>query len=482
MPPGDTSRTDSSNRTNSLIRRVGCCALLVVWTPLIAGCASMGKSPSEWSITGMFSDHQPVGSAQWWNDHKKKAVFEPGKGYAVAGTTGYFDQNGRPIDRPVERDDIAEPQIGLFPSLDPEVAYKRVKKAVSGGRNREDAQALFTEAERYFADGQYFKAAWHYKDAADRYPGSQLAEDCLFMVGESRYFDDNYDAARNAYDKVVAKYPNTRHLNTIVDHQWAIAQYWEKKYFDGVKIPLSPNATDKTRPTFDTIGHAIKTYESIRLNDPTGPRADDAIMATANIHFRRGRYEEADYHYTLLRQEYPRSEFQFEAHLLGLQAKLLKYQGPEYDGAALEEAKKLAKQLRIQFAGRLTAEEKERLRTVNLELNRQIAMRDVRMAEYYDNRDYFLAARDYYQRVVEQYPDSPLATQARERLAAIGDKPDVPPERLAWFVELFPESRERTRVARIPELKNGGTLVAQNPEPTNESAGGVTPASATTTR
>ena len=69
-------------------------------------------------------------------------------------------------------------------------------------------------------------------------------------------------------------------------------------------------------------------------------------MATANIYFRRGKYDDADYHYTLLRKEYPRSELQFEAHLLGLQAKMRKYQGENYDGTPLEEAKVLVKQLR----------------------------------------------------------------------------------------------------------------------------------------
>ena len=101
------------------------------------------------------------------------------------------------------------------------------------------------------------------------------------------------------------------------------------------------------------------------MNDPTGPRADDAIMATANIYFRQGKYEDADYHYSLLRREYPRSEFQFEAHLLGLQSKMRKYQGADYDGTPLEEAKDLVKQLHVQFAGQLKPEEKERLRVVS---------------------------------------------------------------------------------------------------------------------
>ena len=115
-------------------------------------------------------------------------------------------------------------------------------------------------------------------------------------------------------------------------------------------------------------------------------------MATANIYFQRGRFDDADYHYTLLRREYPRSELQFEAHLLGLQSKLRKYQGEDYDGTPLEEAKTLVKQLRMQFAGRLSNEEKERLRTVEGQLNLEIATRDYRMAEYFDGTKHYGAA------------------------------------------------------------------------------------------
>jgi outer membrane protein assembly factor BamD (BamD/ComL family) len=223
---------------------------------------------------------------------------------------------------------------------------------------------------------------------------------------------------------------------------------------------------DRSRPWIDTVGHAIKTYDKIRLNDPTGPRADDAIMATANIYFRRGRFDDADYHYSLLRTQYPRSEMQFEAHLLGLQAKLRKYQGADYDGTPLEEAKHLVKQLRLQFAGRLSNEERERLTTVEGQLNLEIATRDYRMAEFNDGTKHYGAARYYYRQVIQKYPDTELAKQARDRLAQIGDEPDMPAKRLAWLVDLFPESSERSRVANIPEIKEGGGRLVRQPETT----------------
>ena len=111
----------------------------------------------------------------------------------------------------------------------------------------------------------------------------------------------------------------------------------------------------------------------------------------------------------------------------------------------------------------------------------QIVQRDMRMAKYYDDKKHYRAARQYYQEVARKFPDSPLAEQARLRLAEIVDEPDVPPERLAWFVDLFPESRERTRVARIPELQNQ-TRVAQTSNARPAAAADAAPASANSTR
>jgi outer membrane protein assembly factor BamD (BamD/ComL family) len=321
-------------------------------------------------------------------------------------------------------------------------------------------------------------AAVKFEEAVYRGKHSPIEQDAMFMVAESHFFDDRYTKARDAYDALVKEHPNTRYIDQIIDREWKIARFWEGKAQRNKDWPLTPNAWDKTRPWFDTVGHAIKTYDNIRLNDPTGPRADDAIMATANNYFERGRYEEADYHYGLLRRDYPQSEYQYEAHLLGLRSKLGKYQGEDYDGTPLEEAKTLVKQLRTQFAARLPADEKQRLTTTEAQLNLELATRDYRNAEFYDGTKHYGAAKHYYAKVEKNYPNTELATKARARMAEIASEPDKPNKPFAAIVERFPQSAEKTRVARIPELQKGGRLA--DPENTRlADNGGVTVGNAT---
>lgn len=422
---------------------------------------------ADWPLSSWFSKPE-VGTPEWWKKNKSKSVFDVGKGYRVEGVEGYFDEDGRPIQSPVapERIDLSDepPQAGILPGLDPKVAYSKVKSAVGLGPNDQIAHEAFEHGEKLFGEERYGAAAEEYAKAADRSTNGSLKQDAMFMLAESYFFEDRYIKARDAYNALVAKYPSTHYMDTLIDREWKIARYWEQYEEHSPDWFMTPNFIDRSRPRLDTIGHAIKTYDNIRLNDPTGPRADDAIMATANIYFRQGKFDDADYHYTLLRHEYPRSEFQFEAHLLGLQAKMRKYQGADYDGTPLEEAKDLVKQLRVQFAGQLSPEEKERLRVVSAQLNQEIASRDFRMAKYYDGTKHYGSAKVYYAEVVKKYPNTDMAQEARDRIAQISGEPDDPPKRLAWFVDLFPESRERAAMAQIPELQRGGTRLAEAPK------------------
>jgi TolA-binding protein len=461
-------------RCRLVLHRARFCALLVVALGVAHGVEVL-PARADWPGSGWLGEEPAVGTPAWWKKHKKEAVFDPENGYHVEGVEGYFDGDGRPMQGPVAVERVIEAgeekeEIGLIPGLDPRVQYDKVKSAVGLGPNEQLARAAYVEGEQLFRDKKYAAAAKRFEQAVERGPRASIEQDAMFMLAESYFFGDRYIKARDSYDALVKEHPNTRYLDAIVDREWEIARYWEQYEEYNPDWVLTPNGYDRTRPWFDTIGHAIKTYDNIRLNDPTGPRADDAIMATANIYFQRGRFDDADYHYTLLRREYPRSELQFEAHLLGLQAKLRKYQGADYDGSPLEEAKTLVKQLGMQFAGRLSNEEKERLRTVEAQLNLEIATRDYRMAEYFDGTKHYGAARHYYAQVMKKYPDTELASRARERVSQIGGEPDKPPKKLAWLVDLFPESSERSRVARIPELQNGGTRLAEAPANSNSSA------------
>ncbi len=443
-------------RTNLLLLAV-CWAVL----SLAMGCAAM-KIPAP-TLPGMGDASAPVGTAPWWRAHKKKAVFEgAGKGWSVAGYPGYFDDEGRPINMRVAKVvDKKDSGGGLLGDADFHKRVTGIKEQVGLGPNQSRAQVDFASAEELFRHEKYREAAKLYKKAAASWPDSQLEQDAMFKLAESNFFAAHYSKANNGYEKLIRKYPNSLYLDNVITRQFSIARYWEQYHNYNENWVITPNLIDNTRPLFDTIGRSMKTYENIRLNDPTGPLADDAVMATANSYFLRQRYIDADYQYDLLRKEYPRSDHQYDAHILGLQCKLRKYHGPSYDGKPLEEAKLLVKQLKIQFSGELDEKQRTELAKVDGQLTQELATREFNMGKHFDGIEEYGSARYYYAEVIKEYPDSQLATMARDRLAAIGGLPERPSSILDPALDLLPENAERQAIAQVPLRKDLGTNLPQ---------------------
>ena len=180
---------------------------------------------------------------------------------------------------------------------------------------------------------------------------------------------------------------------------------------------LVPNVTDRKRPVFDTTGFALKCLKSVWLYDPTGPLADDALMATAVHYVRKGNLREADYYFDMLRQEYPKSEFCQKAFVLGSKVKLANYQGPRYDSKHLSAADEL---LRTSLAIYPNLEERDQLQSDLKRVQEQAAERDYSHGIYYERRGKPQAAVIYYETVVNEHPDTSWAEKARERLAELG--------------------------------------------------------------
>jgi TolA-binding protein len=337
---------------------------------------------------------------------------------------------------------IAEEKKGFeWSDLAPESIYKNAKKAVGYGPNETFARTTMQEGKKLFLEKKYKESAAKFATAADRWPDSPLEEDALFLQGESEFFADLYSKAHDTYGGLLKKYANTRYLDTVMARQFALGRYWEQMYDKSPSWPVTPNVTDKSRPMFDTFGYAVQAYERVRLNDPTGPLADDSLMALGNAYFRRGRFEDAAYNYDLLIKEYANSEFQARAHMLGLQAKMRVYQGTLYVQGPLNDAQKLADNTLKQYGNRL-GEERDRVATARAQILEEKANREYTMGEYYENRAYYGAAKMYYKSLIDEYPGTEKAKEAKVRLAAIQNKPDTPSGRLKWFTDLFESKKD----------------------------------------
>ena len=303
--------------------------------------------------------------------------------------------------------------------------------------NEEIALALFEQGVQLFEKGEYLEAAEKLGWAGFRWPETPLEEDALFLRAESLFFANRYAKAQRAYEKLLKRFDSTRYMDRVSPRLFAIAQYWEKldQIYD--YHPLAPNFSDKTRPMFGTFGNSIKAYRTITMHDPNGLWAEHAMMAAGNANYIRGEYFDAANFYDDLIKNYPQSKHLLPACELNLSSKLLMYQGPEYDGTALEDAEVLTDRLLTQFGPQLQDRRSALVETKN-KITEAHAERDLHIAEFYVTKRYYSSARMYFQLVMQDYPQTKSAARARERFEEIRDLQD-PPDHFAWLKKIFPE-------------------------------------------
>ncbi len=313
--------------------------------------------------------------------------------------------------------------------------------------NRKQAQMHFSQAEAQFlaaaklegsARRAAFKAAAKPYEEASKIAGSSpLEEDALMMKAESLFFADHYLEADQAYDELVKKYARTRHMDKIDQRRFAIAQYWINLANSDSNVV--PEFWNKEKPAIDSFGYAIKSFDKIRFDDPTGKLADDATMAAGIANFQKGKFGAADEFFTDVRENFPSSEHQFQAHFLGLKCKQGMYEGPSYDGGSLDDGINMIKQIHRLFPDK-AKEHEQYLQAAYKDLRLKSANREFTMAKYYDNRKEYGAARIYYQTVIDEYADTSLAAKSKQRITAIAGLPDTPDQSLEWLASVFPDS------------------------------------------
>jgi TolA-binding protein len=425
---------------------------LVCAVGLLAGCAAAPPAAAR-SVAPAFSP-SPSGSlyGQAYPPQGNSGVVQAGASEVVPvsvttmppagpGVPGSAAAGSAPdpvVVSPVPADKAKSADDGGFDisKLAPDQVWKSIRTAAGFGPDEKIARAAFQDGLALMRQKKFDEAAAQFNTASWRWPDSALEEDSLFLLGECYFFAERYAKAYDAYANLLKKRENTRYLDTIMWREFDIGRYWEQSDMHAHHWPTTPNLTDRTQPWFDTGGNALGAYQQVRLHDPMGPLADYSLMATANYYFRNQQWEEAADTYDTLRKDYAKSKFQKDAHVLGLQSVTRMYQGPYYDATPLNRAKEIADQTLKQFHGRLGEEERYVAET-SARIVEQKAEREWAMARYYDDKQHYGAARQYYKTIIDTYPRTPLAEKAQNRLQELKGKPDNPPNHFTWLTGLF---------------------------------------------
>jgi outer membrane protein assembly factor BamD (BamD/ComL family) len=110
--------------------------------------------------------------------------------------------------------------------------------------------------------------------------------------------------------------------------------------------------------------------------------------------------------------------------------------GPNYSDAPLVDADKRAKALVRLFPNEATSKQRE-LREAMVRIKYLQAEREWESALFRYRQGENLSAKMYFQRLVEDYADTPFAQSAQEKLDELADKPDRPPQLFTPIIKLF---------------------------------------------
>lgn len=305
---------------------------------------------------------------------------------------------------------------GLVPEKAAAGVNDRVATVLAAGRDAFRREQYDT-AESYFA-----RIADNDKNPAP------AVQEALYYQAESLRLTGRYPRAADLYSALLSKFPNTSYREQCVQHMFDIANYWldetrvemreDKERREGKRWFVLPRfvSTEKSKPFLDREGRAIDILEKVRMNDISGPLADEALFMCGVVKMYHEDYREADHYFSQIHIRHPDSKRAAQGLKLAVFCKHMATGGSDYDGRKAAEARKL---IQTAFAGypelAHDPKTKEWLERQRVSIDMQQAEKDYKLAEFYRRTDHPGSAYFIYDLVQKRYPDTKFARLAKER-------------------------------------------------------------------
>ncbi|MBD3245392.1 MAG: outer membrane protein assembly factor BamD [Candidatus Omnitrophica bacterium] len=262
----------------------------------------------------------------------------------------------------------------------------------------------YKQALEYFEAGSYKEAYAEFRKLLTHYPDAKEAADGQYYVGRTLEKLGKPYQAFEAYEKVIDRYPNSKRINEVVEHQYQIGEFFLNRE-GGEMLGLS---------IYDFVQHpSIEIFKSIVEKVPYSELAPKAQYKLGLLYLELGRYEEAKDAFQKAIDNYPESEWAAPSKYQLAIATAKFSAGAEYDTSAVKQA---ADRLDEFIEAHPDAEISESAQTRLRELRNQEAKKAFDIAVFYEKQHKTEAARLYYARVTEQFPESPYAERAQRKL------------------------------------------------------------------
>ena len=250
------------------------------------------------------------------------------------------------------------------------------------------------------------------------WPLSDYAPRAEYLVGRCMEADGKDEAAFNAYQHIIEKYPKSAQFNEVLWRQFAIAG----RFLNGEYFRLW-----NTIPLYTSMDETAKLYDKIVAN---GPYSDVAPHAQLNI----GAAREKEKNYADAVKAYNTAADRYNSQPL-IAADAMYRAGvawqkqadtAEYDQSAAAQAIAAYTDFMVVYP------DDPRVAAAQAAVNKLKAVQvrgSFQIAKFYESNHRWAGAIIYYNDVLQLDANSPLAAQARQRIALLKPRlPAAPPE------------------------------------------------------
>ena len=346
-------------------------------------------------------------------------------------------------------------------------ATEDVKRTAMDEKARVDLEA----AKRLYQEKQYVKAEAMF-DVIAKAKKLRLdtLEDAQFYKAECERLQGNYRDARDNFRVYVQSFPYGKYASLANERMFDIANYWLNATREEMKdYEKNPGAvrwasynpynwfnSTKDMPFSDVEGHAVTTLEDVRLNDIRGKLAEKSLFYIATVKFFRGEYKEADFFYSQLVEQHPKSELAEKALKQSIICKQISNGGTAYDTRLVEQCRKFLEEYQRTYPNK----DGDWVNKQLVSIHYQQADRDFNVAAFYDRTGHPGSAYFCYELVRRRYPNTEYAKKADARMTALKSKVEEEQRN----VKIEPTPSNIFMGIEVPRLLPGGltAVTAEN--------------------
>jgi len=273
---------------------------------------------------------------------------------------------------------------------------------------KDNPKEQFAYAKSFYDDKKYEEAKREFRKLLKAYPKSAEAAESQYYLGLTEDEQGKLYEAYQAYQMVIDKYPFSERIQEIIEREYKIAEKFmagEKRKALGVTLPVE-------NPAIEIFGKVVE-------NSTYGPLAPRAQYKLGLVLKGLLRYYEAEEEFNKVISRYPDSEWSAAAKFQIASCRASLSKGAAYDQGAAQEAKERFEMFVKEHPDAVLSLDAEK----NIsQIREKEAEANYNIARFYEKQLAFDSAKIYYNDIVNNYAESPWASQAAARLQTMERK------------------------------------------------------------